>query len=106
MGVPVLTREGGSFASRVGASLLRTVGLPELITANADDYERLAIDLGRNPVRLAELKAKLAGKRDAAPLFDSPRLARHVEAAYSRMWQRWQSREPPAAFDVAGDLTN
>lgn len=106
MGVPVLTREGKSFASRVGASLLRAVGLPELITANAEDYERLAIDLGRTPARLADLRARLARGRDTAPLFDTPRLARHVEAAYSRMWQRWQSRELPAAFDVSGDLTN
>ncbi len=100
MGVPVLTREGASFASRVGASLLRAVGLPELIASTTTDYERLAIELAQSPAHIAALKAKLAANRANAPLFDTPRLARHIEAAYTGMWRRWTTGEPAAAFDV------
>lgn len=100
MGVPVLTREGASFASRVGASLLRAVGLPELIASTTADYERLAIEVARSPARIAALKAKLAANRANAPLFDTPRLVRHIEAAYTGMWRRWTTGEPAAAFDV------
>jgi predicted O-linked N-acetylglucosamine transferase (SPINDLY family) len=41
-GVPVLTCAGEAFASRMGASLLNALGMPELITSSPQDYERLA----------------------------------------------------------------
>src|SRR5262249_19789106 len=48
-GLPVLTCRGRAFAARVGASLLTTVGLPELITDDLAQYESLAIQLARSP---------------------------------------------------------
>ena len=63
-GLPVLTCMGDAFAGRVAASLLHAVGLPELVTANLDDYEALALKLARDPALLAEIKAKLAHNRD------------------------------------------
>src|SRR4029077_19044540 len=64
MGVPVLTCLGATFAGRVAASLLSAVGLEELITQSLDEYESLALSLARDPVRLAEIRAKLARNRD------------------------------------------
>lgn len=101
MGVPVLTRSGRSFASLVCASLLGAIGLPELITGDAAAYEREAISLARDPSRIAALKSRLGEMRDKARLFDTPRLARHVEAAFEQMWERWHDGLPPAALDVA-----
>jgi len=46
MGLPVLTLIGNSFASRVAASLLNAVNMPELITYTQVEYESLAIELG------------------------------------------------------------
>jgi protein O-GlcNAc transferase len=37
-GCPVLTIAGETFASCVAGSLLRTLGLPELLTTSLDDY--------------------------------------------------------------------
>jgi predicted O-linked N-acetylglucosamine transferase (SPINDLY family) len=87
-GLPLLTRSGESFAARVGASLLSAVGLPELITTTEAQYEALAIELARDPARLAVLRARLAGNRLSAPLFDTPRFTRHLESAYLQMHQR------------------
>jgi len=84
-GLPVLTRRGGAFAARVAASLLTAAGLPELITETAQEYEVLALALARDPARLKALRAKLATNRATAPLFDTPRLARDLEAAYRAM---------------------
>ena len=84
-GLPVLTCRGTAFAGRVAASLLTAAGLPELITETAEDYENLALALARDPARLAALRDKLAANRATAPLFDTPRLARDLEAAYQRM---------------------
>ena len=84
-GLPVLTRRGTAYAGRVAASLLTAAGLPELITESAEEYEALALALARDPARLRALRDKLAANRATAPLFDTPRLARDLEAAYIQM---------------------
>ena len=99
-GLPVLTQLGQAFAGRVAASLLNAVGLPEMITQDATDYEALAIALGRDPARAAALKAKLAAAIPKAPLFDTPRFTRHLEHAYRMMWQRHMAGLAPEAFVV------
>jgi predicted O-linked N-acetylglucosamine transferase (SPINDLY family) len=99
--VPVVTCIGNTFAARVGSSLVAAVGLPELTTTTLADYEKLALDLARDRGRLFSLKARLSAARTSAPLFNSRRLARHVERAYETMWDRWQRQLPPAPFRVA-----
>jgi predicted O-linked N-acetylglucosamine transferase (SPINDLY family) len=94
-GLPVLTLMGKSFASRVSASLLNAVGLPELIMTNQEEYEALAIKLALNPQKLADIKLKLANNRLAAPIFDTPLFARHIEAAYVKMVDRYQADLQP-----------
>ena len=59
MGLPVLTCVGNSFASRVAASLLNAVNLPELITTTQEQYESLAIQLATHPEKLKIIKDKL-----------------------------------------------
>lgn len=99
-GLPVLTRIGHSFAARVAASLLTAVGMPELIVHTPQDYEALAIALGRDPDRLAGLRQRLLAQRSTAPLWDTPRFARHLEAAYEAMMQRWCEGLPPDHLDI------
>ena len=94
-GLPVLTCAGDSFAARVGASLVRAVGMPELITSSLEDYEALAIELARNPGRLAALREQLRQNRSTAALFDSDAYTRHLEAAYTEMYERYHERLPP-----------
>ena len=99
-GLPVMTRMGESFAARVAGSLLHTIGLPELVTHSAEDYEALALELATSPEKLATIKAKLLRHRDTYPLFDTERFCRHIESAYSSMWQRYQDGLPPQGFSV------
>jgi protein O-GlcNAc transferase len=99
-GLPLVTCLGETFAGRVAASLLKAVGLPELITTSLEDYEALALKLARDPTLLASIKAKLARNRSTHPLFNTARFTRHVEAAYTTMWQRQQNDASPQAFAV------
>jgi predicted O-linked N-acetylglucosamine transferase (SPINDLY family) len=94
-GLPVLTRIGETFASRVAASLLNAVGLPELITRDATEYEAMALELATRPERLAAIRAKLAANRLAQPLFDTGRSTRDIESLYRRMYARLQAGRPP-----------
>ena len=90
MGLPVLTRRGESFASRVAASLLNAIHLPELITASQENYESLAILLATHPEKLMIIKNKLAHNRARTPLFNTKLFARHIESAYLAMYDRYQ----------------
>jgi predicted O-linked N-acetylglucosamine transferase (SPINDLY family) len=98
VGLPVVTVLGDTFAGRVAASLLHAVGLPELVTQSLQDYEALALKLARSPQLLAEMRGKLNAVRLTAPAFNTPRYARHLEAAYERMWEIWAQGSAPQAF--------
>jgi predicted O-linked N-acetylglucosamine transferase (SPINDLY family) len=100
-GLPVLTQTGATFAGRVAASLLRTIGLPELITTTPNDYERCAIELANNPEMAATIRRKLAANRATTPLFDTALFARRIEAAYAAMRQRHQEGLAPANISIA-----
>ncbi len=100
VGLPILTCEGGAFAGRVAASLLRGVGLPHLVATSLEDYEARALRFAREPLQLALCKRHLLDNRNSLPLFNPERFARHIEAAYTTMWETWQRGEAPQAFAV------
>ena len=87
-GLPVLTLCGQSFASRVAASLLTTLQLPELITHSQADYEARALALARQPAELARLRNALQQQRRSSALFDRARFARDMESLFVRMLER------------------
>jgi predicted O-linked N-acetylglucosamine transferase (SPINDLY family) len=95
MGLPLLTRTGDTFSSRMAASLLQAIGLPELIADSTAAYEAIALALARNPSRLAALRQRLKDNRDRQPLFDTASFARNLEAAYIQMAERSQAWLPP-----------
>ncbi len=90
-GLPVLTIEGSSYASRVASSLLRCLDLDELITNTREEYVQLAVELSRNRPRLSRIKEKLGSNRVSAPLFDTPLFTTHIESAYKAVYQVKQS---------------
>jgi len=99
-GVPVLTLQGQSFASRVAASLLTNIGVPELITHSKEEYCSLAVELASNPDKLAAIKTKLAQNRLTTPLFNTKLFARHIESAYQAAYDRYHAGLPPDHIDV------
>jgi predicted O-linked N-acetylglucosamine transferase (SPINDLY family) len=99
-GVPLATCRGTTWPGRVAASLLSAMNLPELIAETPQDYEDLAVRLARDPALLAAIRAKVAQNRLTAPLFDTARWTRHLEAAYRRMWDRHRDGQPPTSFSV------
>ena len=94
-GLPLLTFVGKTFSSRMGASLLTAIGLPELIAASQQEYESIAIELGRNPSRLQEIKNKLVEVRSTALLFDNEVFTHSLESAYEKVYSRHRSRYSP-----------
>jgi predicted O-linked N-acetylglucosamine transferase (SPINDLY family) len=100
-GLPVITMAGRAYAARVGASLLHSIGLPELVTTTREEYEDLAVELALDGSRLARLKDRLAQNRPTAPLFDTDRFARNLEAAYAQIQDRYEDGLPPEHITIS-----
>jgi protein O-GlcNAc transferase len=99
-GLPVLTCTGNSFASRVAASLLTALELPEFITASLEEYTHRALLLARSPKMLAELRGKLTHQPAMRPVFDTDLYREHLEAAYLSVHQRQQQGGLPQRCSV------
>lgn len=102
MGVPVVVLEGRAHVSRVGVSILRHLGLDELVARDADDYVAKAAALAGDPQRLARLRAGLRGRLRDSPLMDAKSFARSIEAAYRRMWADYLAGERSPGRGAAG----
>lgn len=100
-GAPIVTCSGSTFPSRVAGSLLRAVGLSELITDDLESYFNLARSLAADPPRLAEIRAKLARNRATAALFDVAGYTRDLEGLFQAMWRRRAAGLPPALIQSA-----
>ena len=113
MGVPVLTRYGRSFSSRVALSLLHGCQHPDtdatpsvdlvntLAVDKAADYATRAVGLAQNPALLHSLQRHLKTQRERLPLFDAALTCQHLESGYIAMCQRWQNGLSPADITVA-----
>jgi predicted O-linked N-acetylglucosamine transferase (SPINDLY family) len=94
-GVPVLTRCGETFAGRVAASLLRAVGLTELVAHTEHEYEETAVELANAPRIMCRIRDHLTSNRSVFPLFDTDRFAANLENLYIVMHERRCAGLPP-----------
>jgi predicted O-linked N-acetylglucosamine transferase (SPINDLY family) len=89
MGVPVVTLAGRTAAGRAGVSILSTLGLPELIAHDEQQFLDITTSLAGDRARLTELRQTLRKRTEQSPLMDARGFARKMETAYRFMWQRW-----------------
>ncbi len=99
-GLPVITCAGEVISSRLAASLLNALEMPELITNTFDEYEDLSIYYATNTEARQAMREKLKAQRYTAPLFDTARTTRNLERAYKMMWQRYCDGLPPVNMQV------
>ncbi|EME68440.1 O-linked N-acetylglucosamine transferase [Paramagnetospirillum caucaseum] len=95
MSVPILTLSGRSFASRVGGSLLRSAGLPELVCSTPDEYVETAIALGNDRPRLLAYREQLRAAKPNAVMFDTNLLVSRLEGLYAEMWADFMAGRLP-----------
>lgn len=103
-GVPVVTLPGQPFVSRVAASIVTTIGLPELVARDAEDYLRIAKELASKPEHLESVKRRIREGAKTSPLFDSARYTKNLEALYRAMWKRHAAGLAPATLDANGTV--
>lgn len=101
MGLPVITFTGRSFSARMCSSILKAVGLPELIADSSKSYEDLAISLARDPEKMKAIKNKLSSSIGKAPLFNSELFTQNLEAAFQIVYDRYQDNLPAENIYIA-----
>jgi predicted O-linked N-acetylglucosamine transferase (SPINDLY family) len=99
-GLPVLTCIGATFPGRVAASLLRSIGLADMVTTSLEEYEALALKLARDGGLFRGIRQRLARNRLTYPLFDTERFRSHIEQAYTTMRDIHRRGDPPQSFSV------
>jgi predicted O-linked N-acetylglucosamine transferase (SPINDLY family) len=99
-GVPVITRPGTGFASRVATSLLRALGLGQLSVHSREEYRRLAIRIAGSRTELAFLKDALAAARTSSALFDPAAFCRRLERAFEIIVMRNRRGEAASPLDL------
>ena len=95
MGVPLLALKGDRLVSHMGESILHTMGMPEWIAADKDDYVAKAAAFAADLSALAAVRAGLRQRLLASPICDAPRFARNLEAAFRGMWRTWCEQQNP-----------
>jgi protein O-GlcNAc transferase len=88
MGVPVVTLAGTSHASRVGASIMNNIGLPELVATSADQYVDIAVSLANDLVRIQDYRNRLRMRLSSSPLMDAVTFTRDLEKSYRWMLEQ------------------
>jgi predicted O-linked N-acetylglucosamine transferase (SPINDLY family) len=104
--VPVLTILGNSFASRVAASLLTSIGLTDLITTHKNDYVNLAVELAHNQKKYAGIKSRLIQNKSSLPLFNSQLFTKNWERALRTAYDRLLQNEEVDNIDLRNVCKN
>jgi protein O-GlcNAc transferase len=105
-GIPVITMLGGHFVSRMTASSLDAVGLPEFITHSLEEYETLAVRLAKNPEELSKIKRRLKKNLLKSSLFDTQGFVTDLETAYRQIWEIYLSNQKPRQIVVHKHTSN
>jgi len=95
IGVPIITREGFSFASRVGSSLLKNLNLDELVTRSAEEYTSLAIEIGNNTKKFFEIKEKLKKNLNNFKNYNNLLYTKDLEKCYKTMISKYLNGKEP-----------
>jgi protein O-GlcNAc transferase len=93
MGVPVITLAGKRYIERQGASILKAIGLADLITSTPEEYIAKVTALAKNHTQRNELKTSLRERISNSPLCDGRDLAHALEDTYRKMWHTWCGAE-------------
>ncbi len=89
MGIPVVTLAGHSMVARWGASMLRRVGLSDLVAATPADYIVTAARLAADLPRLTAIRADLRNRVAKSPLCAVRRRTQQLDRVFQYMWRAW-----------------
>jgi FkbM family methyltransferase len=99
MGVPVITFAGEVHRSRVSASILTNIGMPDFITHSIDEYINKALKLTGNLTELASIRRGIRKKLCDSSLCDSKALTLELENQFKYIWSEWSNKNKSSNID-------
>jgi predicted O-linked N-acetylglucosamine transferase (SPINDLY family) len=100
VGLPVLTKIGNHWVSRMSASHLMAADLPQLVASDLTTYETKAIALAQNQQQLHKLRRQLSQHIKSCPLFDPSAFVRSLEIGYESIWGRYLGGKTPGDIKI------
>jgi predicted O-linked N-acetylglucosamine transferase (SPINDLY family) len=85
LGIPVITLSGNSHVSRVGHSILKSIGLEELVAHSKDEYVNKVIQLASNKFLLKMFRKQLRNLMKQSVLTDGKTFTRQIEYKFQKM---------------------
>ncbi|WP_165922997.1 O-linked N-acetylglucosamine transferase, SPINDLY family protein [Sulfurirhabdus autotrophica] len=89
MGVPVITLAGVRNSSRMGLSLLNSVGMQGWIAETPEQYLEIAVKMSADLSNLSGLRSGLRERVATSPLTDGKSFAKKIENVYREIWCKW-----------------
>jgi predicted O-linked N-acetylglucosamine transferase (SPINDLY family) len=102
MGVPTLTIAGATAPARAGAGIMGGLGLSEFVARDGGDFVARGVHWSTHREELAEIRAGLRARLQAAPVGQPGLIVAHLERAFRHMWRRWCADLPPESFRTEG----
>lgn len=87
MGVPVVTRRGDYFVSRMGASFMQAAGLADWVATDDAHYVQIATEMARDRGKLLALKSQLRARLMARPAWDIITYTRDFQDGIDKIWR-------------------
>ena len=100
MGIPLLTCMGETLASRVAASLLFSLNLPEMVTITLEEYVSVAIKLATNQQEILKIKHKLSRNVLSSSLYNTRKFSKDLENAYLQIYENVKKKKKPCHIYV------
>ena len=93
MGVPLLTKKGNNFYSRIGTSINKNLDMEDWIANNEKDYIVKAISKASDLEKLFQTKKELRNKFLKSPLSNTKQYAKHFENCLNLMWKTYLEKK-------------
>ncbi|MEG4212273.1 FkbM family methyltransferase [Microcoleus sp. S13_B4] len=92
VGLPTVVRDGDTLRSRMGAAVLRSLSMPDLIANSEASYIQLAVTLGTNPQLRQQKRQEIQQKMQANPaFFDSVAYSGGIGKLFQELFGQWQT---------------
>ena len=86
MGVPVISLCGECHATRVGATLLSSIGMHDFIAHSEQEYIAKTVSICQNKQLLKAVRCKLRSLMQESDLMNAKGLTQNLESIYRKIW--------------------
>ena len=93
MGVPLLTKKGNSFYSRIGTSINKNLEMEDWIANDEKDYILKAVSKASDLKKLFQIKSELRNNFLKSPLSNAKQYAKNFENCLNSMWKTYLEKK-------------